>query len=105
MIYHARKIYNNCVSVRDYVIRQCLLNNDGLVIEFSGEKMFLDIPDLRDAWQQLTKKSFNSKFRPQKYELFDFPWRPNTQSLFTDLEEKQKAERDLERMEMNDQFN
>jgi virulence-associated protein VagC len=72
-----RKLFRNMVSIRDYIVRKCILENVSLKIIHEGEYMILNPDDLKNKSFQLTKQKFDSKFIDnKKYELMDFYWNP-----------------------------
>lgn len=74
-----KRLFNEIVSVRDYVIRDCMDSNIPLRLELEGtdEYMILFPDDMEDKQFQINKRTFQSKFdADQEYTLLDYTWRP-----------------------------
>ena len=71
-----KKLFRNIVSVRDYIVRKCIKKGIPLRVFYKGQQMDLTLDDLKSKAFQTTKRSFNSKFNNQKYQLIDFNWNP-----------------------------
>jgi len=69
-----KKLWNGCVSIRDYVVARAL-NDGGLVVRFDGEQMFLSGEDLLKGKKDMTLH--RSKWGKNTYHLIDFDWKPN----------------------------
>jgi len=74
-----KKLWNNCVSVRDYDIEKAK-EQGGLIIEFEGEKMMLSKEGLEKGKPSGVK--VRSKWGNKIYELIDFEWKPQQIKLF-----------------------
>jgi len=68
-----RKLWNNCVSIRDYDVEKAK-KQGGLIVEFQGEKMFLFKKDLERGRPSGVK--IRSRWGDKIYELIDFEWKP-----------------------------
>jgi len=84
--YKVKKLFNGCVSVRNYVIYQCIREHRDLQIKFGKEYMIVPHEKLSKDLFQIHKSKFRSKYDGQTYELFDFLWQPNNNQgeLFND---------------------
>lgn len=71
-----KKLFRNIVSIRDYIVRKCIRKGIPLRVFYKDQHMDLTLEDLESKAFQTTKRSFNSKFNNQKYQLIDFYWRP-----------------------------
>ena len=72
-----KKLFRNTVSIRDYLVKDCISKGVPLKIIFRGQYMILTPVDLRVKRFQLTNKSFKSKFDKWRYRLFDYHWSPD----------------------------
>ncbi len=77
-----KKLYKGFASVRDYIIKDCLKKETGIIIEYGNKYMTVPYEKLKSALQ-LHRKKFESKFSDRKYELIDFKFYP-------DLEKQQE---------------
>ena len=71
-----KKVWRGHVSVRDYVVTQCIMAREDLEIEFNGTvKTFawILLPTyLKNTNDVIFKSKYKSRFR--NYKLTDFPW-------------------------------
>ena len=67
------------VSVRDYIVKDCISKGIILRIKFKNQFMDLSPEELKSQAFQMTKRSFSSKFKNQKYQLLDFYWKPSVE--------------------------
>jgi hypothetical protein len=74
--YKVKKLFRNHASVRDYIIDSCLLNKEGIIIEFNYQQMTIPYEQLKNTFQ-FHKKQFRSKFDNRVYELYDFYFKPD----------------------------
>ena len=78
MIYkipNTKKLWCGKVSVRDYVVKDCLKKQEHLTIYYQGEKMILT-PKQLTSYTQWNPRTFKSKHNNQTYALLDFTWTP-----------------------------
>ena len=77
IIVKIRKLFKGKIaSVRDYIIKECISKGVSLRINYKNQFMDLSPEELKNRSFQMTKGTFNSKFKNQKYQLFDFYWKP-----------------------------
>jgi hypothetical protein len=74
--YRVKKIWNGFVSVRDYVVEDCVKNNLDLVILLDNQSMTIKCSDLSNPLN-IIKREFISKFDGRPYKLYDFRWVPD----------------------------
>lgn len=76
--YTAKKIFNGHVSIRDYIVKKAIRENNAIQVYFEGEFMVLELHRLKHAVSTFHAKEFVSAFnKNKKYKLYDFVWRPN----------------------------
>lgn len=71
-IFNAKKLLNGYVSIRDYVITECLSRNQSILVKYEGEKMLLTPEDLLKKRVQFHGISFQSKYDSRSYTLVDY---------------------------------
>ena len=72
-----KKLFDGKIaSIRDYIVRECVSKGLSLRIIYRNHFMDLSPEELMDKSFQVTRNSFNSKFKNQKYQLVDFYWQP-----------------------------
>jgi len=76
--YVVKKLYKGYASIRDYIVQECLKNEDGLVIEYEGKIMTIYNSQLKTF--QLHTRKFISKFNNETYELVDFKFLPDEEN-------------------------
>ena len=69
-----KKLYRGHVSVRDYIVKECMEKQENLIISYKGQTMTILFDKLQTG-KKLTQSSFNSQFNTQNYELIDFPFK------------------------------
>lgn len=69
-----KKIFRGHVSVRDYIVRECMEKEEDLIICFKGQRMTIPLNKLHTG-KKLTSISFNSLYGTKDYELIDFPFK------------------------------
>lgn len=69
-----KKLFRGFASVRDYVVKDCIKNNEDLTIIHDGKEMLVKVSFLKSPMMnQIHKTKFKSKFNAgQTYELYDF---------------------------------
>ncbi len=72
-----KKKYEGIISVRDYIINECIRKDISLKIKFGKESMVLTPKELVNSKIQLTKRFFTSGFNGKSYYLYDYRWRPD----------------------------
>lgn len=75
-----RKVFNDCISLRDYIVDKAIKKNESLLIEFQGDEMFLGADDLKKGKKSGLK--LRSNWGDMTYDLVDYPWKPNSLRLF-----------------------
>lgn len=65
------------VSVRDYIIKECLMKGEQLEIVHNGQSMFVGKNQMEHAKRDLIPQK--SKFKEENYYfLVNFSWKPDT---------------------------
>ena len=72
-----KKLYNGHCSIRDYIVRNTIMNGKGLKIKYQNHIMTLNCEDLAHPFQ-FHKRNFESKFGTQQYQLIDFAFCPDS---------------------------
>lgn len=80
---HIKKLFGGKVSVRSYLVKYCKKTRTNLVIEFEGQKMTVEYPNL-DRYttdgNTYTAKRYDQYIRMgDKYKLYDYIWRPDVE--------------------------
>lgn len=89
MRYKAKKIYNGCVSVRDYMVKSCRVKKEDLELEYEGKVMTIPLGQLtKDNGFQFHRRKFKSKWDNTTYELIDFKFKPDDESQLDIFKEK-----------------
>lgn len=70
-----KKLFNGHVSVRDYMVRQCVAKGENLTIIHENQKMTVPLSVIKNP-QQLFKTEIQSKYSNATYQLYDFKWKP-----------------------------
>lgn len=70
-----KKLYKGCASIRDYVINQCISQNQGIEVNYNDLIMILPPKDLKRG-MQFHQQRFFSKFSDKQYQLIDFKFNP-----------------------------
>ncbi len=68
-----KKIWHDCVSVRDYIVQKAIDKKERLEILYAKERMIVDPKE-----GIMTSGKFTSKYDGRKYALIDFKWDPIT---------------------------
>jgi len=80
----ATKIFNGCVSVRDYIVEEAI-GEGGLIIDFYGIKMYLTPDELQKGEKEdrvyVSKYGLVGKDKRPTYQLVVYPWKSNQQKL------------------------
>ena len=76
-IVKVKKIYCGCVSIRDYVIKDCIKEGKGICVHFRKEKMTISVEALKNNIQ-FHGQNFVSKFGSKPYQLYDYRFIPDT---------------------------
>lgn len=69
-----KKVWMGHVSVRDYIVDQCLDRKEDLTVEFDGTHKTYPFTSLNNHLANCSKNTFISKYDGKKYTLIDFPW-------------------------------
>ena len=69
-----KKLFNNKVSIRNYIVNGAMQNNVSLVIEYNNQTMVLTPVELRTG--TIGSDWIPSKWGSQRYRLVDYPWNP-----------------------------
>ena len=80
-----KKLFGGRVSVRSYLVKYCKKTRQNLVIEFEGQNMTVEWPDLgryTTDGNTYTAKRYDRYIRlGEKYKLYDYIWRPNVEPV------------------------
>lgn len=73
-----KRVWNNIASIRDYMIKRAIQDNESITVELVGTKehMLLTPEIMKSKSFQISTRKFKSKFDGNEYELVDFSWRP-----------------------------
>jgi carbonic anhydrase len=71
-----QKIYKGYAAVRSYVIEECILNKEKLVITYNKQKMTILVEQLTKH-AQLSSQIFHSQFDGKSYKLYDYYFVPD----------------------------
>lgn len=72
-----KKIYKGFVSVRSYIVEECIKNRQNLLITVGKLQMSVPFEEVCNGFQ-LHRIKFQSQYKKsQKYELVEFLWKPN----------------------------
>lgn len=75
-----KKLWNGLASVRDYEVKDALLNNRPIKLIYQGKTMTLDKNRLEHGLTTV-KRTFKSKFDENfEYSLIDFRWKDDDES-------------------------
>ena len=86
--YETKKKFGDITSVRDYIVKQAVKENDGLQIVFEDKQMTMNPEELKSQVFQCHKTKFKSKFNDGEYELYDFVFKPdNNETIQTPTED------------------
>lgn len=77
-IIRIKRVWNNIASIRDYLIKRAIQNNEEIIVELVGTKehMLLTPEVMKDKSFQISTRKFKSRFDGNEYELIDFVWKP-----------------------------
>lgn len=67
-----KKLFNNCVSLRDYVVQEAIDKNESVLIALGEETMFLSVEDLKNG--KANGMEIRSRWDNKTYDLVDFKW-------------------------------
>ena len=70
-----KKIFNNKVSIRGYIIKGLIDNNDDLIISYGTETMTIKHQDLNKGTTD--NNIYKSKYDGREYKLVDYTWTPD----------------------------
>ena len=73
--YKAKKLFRGHVSIRDYIVRKAIRNNETIRVTYERKKMSISIEHLKRAISTFHAKEFKSAFGDKIYKLYDFVWR------------------------------
>ena len=68
-----RKIYQNKVSLRDYVVEQAIREGEAIRVIYGDEEVILT-PHVLSTQGLLDKVVYKSKFDKREYRLIDYDW-------------------------------
>jgi hypothetical protein len=70
--FRAKKLMHGYVSIRDYVVHDCITNLRGILVKYGDKEMLLTPKDLVDKRFQFHTTKFTSKYDNRSYELYDY---------------------------------
>ncbi len=77
-----RKIWKRTISIRGYIVRDCIDKNESLTVRIGDEFMIFSPRDLEEKRFKMTKREFSSKYNPvQQYDLVDYQWKPERKEV------------------------
>ncbi len=79
-IVRVKKLFNDCISLRDHIVKKAIQENDSILVKFRDSQMFLGVNDLRKGKKSGIK--IRSKWGDLEYELIDYKWEDRTLRLF-----------------------
>lgn len=71
-----QKIYKGYVSIRNYIVEECIVNKEKLVITYNKQKMTIPVEQLTKH-MQLSSQIFRSSFDGKSYKLYDYYFIPD----------------------------
>jgi hypothetical protein len=71
-----KKVFKNLISIRDYIVKECIDKGIPLKVVFKNYYMILNPDDLRTKIFNITDRWFKSKFDDREYRLVDYRWAP-----------------------------
>lgn len=72
-----RKGFRGNVSVRDYMVKDCIDRGHNLIINHEGKKMTLTPRQLVEKEVSRSSQYFKSKIGTADYQLINFKWEPD----------------------------
>lgn len=79
MIIKVKKLFNNQVSIRDYLVKSAIRQDVPLIVKFKKEYMTLLPEELKKGTK--TGQFHQSQWGDKSYELIDFIWNPGQEKL------------------------
>ena len=73
--YKAKKLFNNHVSIRDYIVKKAIRNKETIRVTHERKEMIISMEHLKRAISTFHAKEFKSAFGDKTYKLYDFVWR------------------------------
>lgn len=71
-----RKTIYGCVSLRDYIVEECIAKNEDLTIQYGEKEMTIPASIVGEVGRKSTV--CKSKYPPyDSYQLINFNWRPD----------------------------
>jgi len=74
-----KKLFNGCVSIRDYKVNQALKNKEGINIKLDNEEMFIPYSQLLEG--KKSNLAIRSRWGDNVYDLIDYKFIPNQGKL------------------------
>ena len=81
-----RKIYQNKVSLRDYVVEQAIREGEAIRVVY-GDKETIFTPHVLSTQGSLDRVVYKSKFDNRKYRLIDYDWVPEQEEVLVGQEQ------------------
>jgi hypothetical protein len=76
-----KKLYRDCVEVRDYDVQDCIQRNENMTIEYDRDIMTLSPNELINKMVSKSSKTFPSKMGGKDYKLCSYYWEPDPVEL------------------------
>ena len=73
--YKIKKLFNGYASVRDYVVEECIENEENLMVVLNEKRMVLSPEELEKKKEQLVDREFQSDWGGT-YKLLDYRFEP-----------------------------
>lgn len=70
-------LFQGKVSLRDYLVRQCIEKGEKCEVSHDGEIMTMSPEELTSKRVSVSPKEFPSKFGTPAYKLFNYWWEPD----------------------------
>jgi len=74
--YRIKRLWKNLASVRDFFVKECIEEKEGLTILCDNDQMIIPAEELEKRAFQAHKTKMKSKWGSKDYELIDFVWSP-----------------------------
>jgi len=74
MVYNAKKVWLGHISIRDYLVQECINKKEDLIIEFNGASKRFPCRSLPTYLNNTYNMTFKSKYGGKDYKLIEFPF-------------------------------
>lgn len=76
-----RKLYQGCIDIRDYDVRECIANNESAEVHHAGDVMILTPEELNNKLVSVTGKMKSKIEGGKDYALYSYRWNPKKTEL------------------------